>query len=301
MRTQPIATRFGVILLAWTLLVPLAYSTQAKADKPELVTYKKTTDSKGAPVELKLHVFKPKGWTAADQRPAIVFFFGGGWVSGKPQQFYPHCQDLAKRGFVAMSAEYRVRSRHGTTPRACVEDGKSAVSYIRTHAHQLGIDPNRIVSAGGSAGGHVAACTGVLKNPETEDAKERQSPVSSTPNLMVLFNPVISTGKKGYGNNRVKGDPLVLSPLHQAHKGQPPSMIFHGDADKVVTIDSVREFEKKSKALGVECVLVEYEGAKHSFFNHSSFKKPSAGSPDYYKLTTQSMYGFLKKHGYLSD
>jgi len=124
---------------------------------------------------LRAWIFEPAGHSADDRRPAIVFFFGGGWVGGTPKQFYPHCRDLAELGMVAISAEYRIKSKHGTTPMACVEDGKSAVRYLRANANQLGIDPDRIVSGGGSAGGHVAACTGVLEGYEAE-AEDRSAP-----------------------------------------------------------------------------------------------------------------------------
>ena len=77
---------------------------------------------------------------------AIVFFFGGGWVGGTPKQFFPHCTYLASRGMVAISAEYRVKDRHGVTPLECVLDGKSAVRWVRAHASELGIDPTLIAS-----------------------------------------------------------------------------------------------------------------------------------------------------------
>ena len=63
---------------------------------------------------------------------------------------------------VAMTADYRVASRHGTQARHCVADGKSAVRWIRQHAGRLGVDPHRVAAGGGSAGGHGAACTGVI-------------------------------------------------------------------------------------------------------------------------------------------
>ena len=68
--------------------------------------------------------FSQMDTTQKDRKPAMVFFFGGGWVGGTPKQFYPQCEYLADRGMVAISAEYRVRSRHQTTPFECVKDGK---------------------------------------------------------------------------------------------------------------------------------------------------------------------------------
>lgn len=120
---------------------------------PDKSVIYKTVDG----VDLKLHLFYPSDSNRSDKMPAIIFFFGGGWNGGSPSQFYPHCKYFASRGMVAMSAEYRVKSVHGTSPRECVKDGKSAIRWIRQHAAQFGIDPNAIVAGGGSAGG---ACRG---------------------------------------------------------------------------------------------------------------------------------------------
>ena len=104
-------------------------------------------------VELKLHVFEPEGLKASDHRAAIVFFFGGGWTGGDAKQFYQQARAMSDRGMVAFSADYRVKGRNKTTPFECVKDGKSAIRWVREHAAELGVDPERIVAAGGSAGG----------------------------------------------------------------------------------------------------------------------------------------------------
>ena len=294
----------ATVFFALTVLVLLCLPVQAgpaaqavEAPEPQRIVYKTTEDAKGKPVDLHLFVFKPEGWKASDTRPVIVCFFGGGWVSGTPAQFYPHCRDLAAKGMVAISAEYRVESKHGTAPQACVEDGKSAIRYVREHAKELGINPDKIIAAGGSAGGHVAASTGILKGYE---AKGEDQAISSVPNLMVLFNPVIDTSAQtGYGAKKVGDEPLTLSPLHQAHQDAPASLILHGDADTTVNIDSVRRYVKRCEELGVESRLVAYEGATHGFFNHSDFRKPKQGTPDYYAMTMGEVVAFLKKHAYL--
>lgn len=287
-------------LFIWMTAMPVTAAPEAEPTKPELLVYKQAENAKGKAVELHLHIFKPEGWSADDQRPAVVFFFGGGWTGGAPGQFYPHSRELAGLGMVAMSAEYRIKGKHGTTPLACVEDGKSAVRFLRANAKQLGIAPNRIVACGGSAGGHVAACTGVLKG---FDAQAEDKSFSSVPNLMILFNPVIDTSpKNGYGAKKVPGDdPLIISPLHHAHKDQPPSLIFHGDADTTVKIGSIRAFEEKSNELGASCKLVEYEGAGHGFFNHKEFRKIKQGDPNYYELTMREAVQFLVKHKFLAE
>ena len=98
-----------------------------KGFKPdESVEFKKT-----AKEPLKLHFFFPEGFKKNDgkKRPAVVFFFGGGWVGGSPSQFYPFCKHLASKGMVAVSAQYRTKKSHGTSPQECVKDGKSAVRW----------------------------------------------------------------------------------------------------------------------------------------------------------------------------
>jgi len=183
---KPILTAFSLLLLTLGL--------SAKPEPTRSVVYKHASNT-----DLKLFIFEPEGHKSSDKRPAAVFFFGGGWNGGTPSQFYPHCEYLASRGMVAMAADYRVASRQKTSPFECVEDGKSAVRWIRQNACSLGIDPNRLAAGGGSAGGHVAAATGNLPGL---DSKEEDKNVSSKPNALLLFNPIYDNGPKGYGHSR---------------------------------------------------------------------------------------------------
>ena len=136
--------------------------------------------------DLWIYRFAPEDHNPAkDRRPAVVFFFGGGWNGGGVKQFQQHARYLAGRGMVAFLADYRVKSRQGTAPDACVADGKSAIRWVQANSGHLGINPNRITAGGGSAGGHVAACPEVI---DALDEPDEDSSVSSRPNAMVLFN-----------------------------------------------------------------------------------------------------------------
>lgn len=168
---------FGVVLLAATTV------QAAEPQDTKSFVYKKT---KQADLEVIVHF--PADWNESDKRPAVMFFFGGGWTNGKVEQFEPQAIHLANRGLVAARADYRVKSRHDVTPKECVEDAKSAVRWLRANAAKLGVDPNRIVAAGGSAGGHIAACTALTPGL---DAKDEDAKISSQPNALVLFNPVL--------------------------------------------------------------------------------------------------------------
>ncbi|HWB00986.1 MAG TPA: alpha/beta hydrolase, partial [Pirellulales bacterium] len=187
---------------------------------------------------LKLYIFSPTGETAGQQRPAIVFFFGGGWSAGSPNQFAQHCRYLASRGMVAITADYRVATRNNSQVVDSVRDAKSAIRWVREHAAELGVDPERIVAAGGSAGGHLAACTGTVEGFEHEG---ETTAISSKPNAMILFNPVGSLvlleGDKIEPAQQRKLDELSsrfgtearnISPAENVRPGDPPTVIFFG-------------------------------------------------------------------------
>ena len=109
--------------------------------------------------------------------PGIVFFFGGGWISGTPEQFFPHCRYLSERGMVAASAEYRIRDSHGTDPAACVRDGKSALTWLFAHAEEFGIDADQLLAGGGSAGGQVAAASTFLSGFRKRERRGLTAPM----------------------------------------------------------------------------------------------------------------------------
>ncbi|QOV89853.1 alpha/beta hydrolase [Humisphaera borealis] len=253
-----------------------------KLDGAEVQVYKTIGD-----VKLNAYIYKPADWKASDKRPAIVFFFGGGWTSGSPGQFEQHCKHLASRGMMAITADYRVKSRQGVTPVECVNDAKSAVRWARANAEKLGIDPDRIAAGGGSAGGHIAACTGVL---DTFDDAAEDAKISSKPNAMVLYNPALDIALIA---DRLGDVAPKLSPLQHVKAGVAPTIIFHGKADTTVPYASAERFETAMKAAGNACKLVGYEGQIHGFFNYGR------GDGSMYKATLAETDQFLVSLGWL--
>jgi len=229
---------------------------------PRVLVYKKADT-----LNLTLRVFKPAAFDATQKYPAIVFFFGGGWVGGNIGQFQKQAIYLASRGMVAILADYRVQSRHHTTPFEAVADGKSAIRYLRTHAGDLGIDPDRIVAAGGSAGGHVAAATDLTKLDEPIE----NAAVSSRPNALVLFNPVFNNGPGEYGYDRVGTRYTEISPYHNIRKGAAPTLIMLGTKDKLVSVATADAYKVKLTEAGSRCELLLYPEQPHSFFNRGEW------------------------------
>ncbi|MBA4191762.1 MAG: hypothetical protein C0467_27600, partial [Planctomycetaceae bacterium] len=256
---------------------------------PKEVTYKEASGAK-----LQLSVYAPAGAKPGDGRTAIVFFFGGGWSGGTPKQFEPFARHFAGLGCVAICADYRVSSRNKTTPVEAVRDAKSAVRFVREHAREWGADPNRIVAAGGSAGGHLAACTALVPGfLDEKDAKD----ADAAPNAMVLFNPVLDTSAAGFGGAK-RGDELKpISPQHNVRAKLPPVLVIHGTADATVPFKQVEAFAKAMRDAGNVCEVEAFEGRGHGFFNHPDFRK--GAKPDDYEASVKRATKFLEDQKFL--
>lgn len=254
---------------------------------PQTVTYKTIGET-----ALSLHLFQPEGAAPKGGRPAMVFIHGGGWGSGSPELFFPHCRYFAGRGLVAVSVQYRlVTKTSGTTVLDCVQDCLSAVRYLRQHAKELGIDPTCIAVAGDSAGGHLAACVGILRGCDAAGEDKR---ISSAANAMILYNPITdTTGKWGRGMGKELA--LQLSPVHHLRRKLPPTLLMHGDRDTIVDIDDSRTFEAFMRQYRNRCDFLELPGANHAFV------LPNYGTLAQNVQALRTTDTFLASLGYLHD
>ncbi len=267
--------------LTFILWISFAAATETYAQ--ELVMYKQADTT-----QLMMEVYRP---ATDDQEglPALVFFFGGGWIGGSRQQFLPHARYYAEKGVVCFLVDYRVSSRHKTSPFDALKDAKSAIRYIRRHATDWGVDPDKIIASGGSAGGHLAAATALID--EYNDPKDDKT-ISCIPNALVLFNPVIDNGPGGYGYDRIGEAYKAFSPLHNLDKDTPPTILFLGTADKLIPVETAQYYQKVMQKTGARCELRLYDGAGHGFFN---FK-----NREYFEQTISETDEFLQSLGYLT-
>lgn len=231
----------------------------AKLEPTRKVVYKKIGER-----ELRLHIFEPQGWKPTDRRAAFVAVHGGGWTSGEARRMYVYADHYARLGLVGVSVEYRLVTQAKTTsPVDCAKDGRSAVRYLKTHAEELGIDPEKIVVAGGSAGGHVAAGTALFDG--IDDSQDDRD-VSPSPAALVLYYPVIDTSSSGYGNVKCGDRWREISPLHRVRNGAPPTIVFHGTGDTVTPFVGAKAFDNAMEVSGNECELVVHDGGVHGYF-----------------------------------
>ena len=276
-----------LLLGALSLLFTSALLSQARMidgfQPDEVVTYKEIDDTK-----LKLDIFYPENHQKTEAKPAVIFFYAGGWAQGHPSQFHPQCEYLASRGMVAISADYRVTKRDKVTPVECLKDAKSAIRWLRKNSAKFGIDPNRIAAGGGSAGGHLAAATAVIEKFNEEG---EHNSFSCIPSALVLFSAVIDNSEQGFGHRHVKDFWQDFSPAHNLSKNIPPTITFYGKKDKALGLKIPRKFKEDMDTLGCRCDLHHYDGETHGFYN---FGKP------HFKSTLLKTDAFFVSLGYLT-
>lgn len=279
---------FMAVAMAGALGVSAAEKAAPPAPLGEAHVYKKTGGR-----ELRLFVLAPEGPKPEHPRPAIVFFHGGGWIRGSPAQFNEQSRHFAARGLVCVNVEYRLLTDAGKNalPLPCVQDAKSAMRWVRANASRFAIDPKRIASAGGSAGGHLAAFVGMVGG--LDDPQDDLS-VSPRSNAMLLFNPVLHNGpgREGWQHGRVGDRYREFSPFHNASADDPPAIFFLGAEDNLIPVMVARDFEAAMTKAGVRCETRIYEGQPHGFYNADR-------SEEYCRKTLLEADRFLVSLGWL--
>ena len=232
--------------------------------------------------EVKIFCLKPSDFKPGEKRTAVVWIHGGGWTGGSTESFFPHARYFAFRGAVGFCIQYRLVKANGNTVADCLADCKSAIRYIREHAAELGVDPDKIVVMGDSAGGHLASCLGTVDgfDDPTDNLK-----ISAKPNAMVLYNPLSDFTQSNFIKIIIGGAALdkkptpesliptteqtelakKLSPLYNVHKNQPPTLILHGTDDTVILPEQSVQFTDAMKKAGNKCELIMLPNTTHAF------------------------------------
>lgn len=268
-----------------TLLFLLLASASIAADLviPDTVTFTRDIEySNPDNQHLQVNLARPKN--ASGLLPAIVCIHGGGFRAGKRESYDKLCLTLAEHGYAAITVTYRLAPQYKFP--AAVQDCKTAVRWLRAHAAEYQIDPNRIGVTGGSAGGHLAQFLGVtagVKQFEGEGNNDQSSAVSCVVNYYGPSDLTKSYGKSvdaaevlplffgGDLSTKLK-EHIIGSPLYWVTPLAAPTLCVHGTEDPYVAFEQATWIVDKLKAAQVEATLLPIEGAGHGF------KKPEVAA-----------------------
>lgn len=270
------------LLIVSFLFQSLAYSQQVRMDS---VVYKKKDTG-----YLTLKLYYPPSMDEAKKYPGMLFFQGGNWNYGKMEKFEYHAKYFAKRGVVCFLVEYGIKGSKEPKFYDCIADAKSAVRFIKQNAIQFKLDTNKIIAAGGSAGGHLASSLALVEG--YDDPNDNKS-FGSKPSALVLFNPAIDFGPASPPLYAKVGEKYKdISPLHNIKPGAPPTIILNGTADPLIPVEMVEYYKLVMDAVESRCDLILYEGERHGFFNYTR-------SIQNYKETVLEVDRFLKSLGFI--
>ena len=252
---------------------------------------------------LTLDIYRPE--KSSSPNPAIVMFFGGGWQNGRPGIFASLAQGMAPRGYACIVPEYRLS---GEKPfPAAVHDSKAAIRWTRRNAKRFNIDPHRIASMGGSAGGHLAgflAATNGIKRFEGKGdnrtySSEVQAAIVMCGPMSLLLPHIVERVEKAAG--KPEGDAIIdfmggalpgqktgiyieASPLTHVNKKTPPMLFIDGEFDRPKT--RYKEFWTKMDQYNIPHEFVMMPKAPHPFW----------GMKEWFVPTLDAVDNFLKKH-----
>ena len=268
--------RLSAAFLLLLALAPIA-SAQKPPAVPDDVTYEsgiEYTNPDGQ--HLQLNMARPKAGDGPF--PTVICIHGGGFRAGSREGYNGLCIKLAQHGYVAMTVSYRLAPKFQFP--AAIHDTKAAVRWARANAAKYKIDPDRIGTTGGSAGGHLAQFLAVTSDVKEFEGDGGNPTFSSKVTCVVnVYGP--SDFTKSYGKSVDAAEVLPLwlggnldtarakhikaSPLNWVTPNAAPTLCIHGTEDKYVAHEQAVWMIDRLKACGVEAELLTLEGAGHGF------------------------------------
>jgi len=227
--------------------------------------------------EMHLDLFQPKH---GRRFPAVILVHGGAWITGNHTMENPFAMEMAKRGFVAATIEYRL-SNEAKYP-AAIHDLKASIRWLRANATRLDIDPNRIAAVGASAGGHLVALLGATNGlPKFEGDGGNPGTSSIVQSVVDIDGPAtfidpgnIEKEKKGpYDTNtRLIGGTYAekpevwreASPITHVYRQSAPVLFINSSGDR--PFQQREEMSAKLKALGIASEIIVIPDSPHPFW-----------------------------------
>ena len=270
-------TRRGFVKATGGLAITSALGTIAVAaqgqapDTGNLRVEKDIVFGKGGTIDLTLDVYQPPAGVTS-KRMAIVHLFGGGFSGGNKNAGYiiNDAKALGARGYTSLSANYRLTTQ-GSWP-AQIHDVKAAIRWARANATRLGVEPNRIVVAGYSAGGMLALLAAGTNGKKEFEGDGGNAGVSSDVNACIgvyaLATAQSATSLFAQGQATPENI-AAASPGSYINDKFAPTIFIHGVKDSAVPVQSSIDFYTKLNAAGVPSTLTLIQGADHAFDNNA--------------------------------
>jgi len=265
------------------------------ADPPSTITVDKdVVYMKAGDKPLKMDIAKPK--SGEGPFPAVICIHGGGWRGGDKTQMNNSIYALAQQGYVAATIQYRLVPEARFPSQ--IQEARAAVQYVRAHAKELNVDPDRIGVIGGSAGAHLALLIGTTGDKEFEPVGDNPT-VSTKVNVVVslagptdltpefpapaqkMVDDLLNKPKKDKSEDYAKA-----SPLHYVTPGDAPILMVHGTKDELVPYDQTTKLLDACKKAGVEAELFTIKDGGHG----------GGGDPKEWAAAIVKSAEFLSKH-----
>jgi len=259
------------------LSLPLWSQSNANYQRVEDVIYRRKFGT-----ALTLDVFQPEKPNGC----AILFMVSGGFFSSHEAINPKSYQPFLDRGYTVFAVV------HGSQPKftipEIVQDIHRAVRFVRHHAAKYGVNPEKFGITGGSAGGHLSLTLGTQGGPGTADAKDPIDRESSAVQAVACFFPptdflnygqpdedavgvgILKDFKPAFGSrsDTPEGRQQLgreISPIYFVSSNLPPTLIIHGNADKLVPIQQAETFVKRAQEAGATARLLVKEGKAHGW------------------------------------
>lgn len=218
-------------------------------------------------IPLCFDLFRPD---TEDPVPLVLCVHGGGWITGDKTDMRPEASWLVEHGYAAACPAYRLAPLHPYP--AAVIDVHACVGHLNTQAEKYGLLPDRVAAWGISAGGHLASMLGAHV-PGRPDGRPAVQAVVDVCGLADLTRPREQHHEVSFGfldqflGVTYEGNEALFaeaSPVHAVRADAPPFLIFHGDADDIVTVEQSDALASRLQALGVPVRYHRLPGERHA-------------------------------------
>jgi acetyl esterase/lipase len=230
---------------------------------------------RGGDVDLRLDIYHPTG---PSKRTAVVQLHGGGFTRGAKENIAANCRAFAERGYTSLASQYRLAPDHRWP--AQIHDVKAAVRWARVNAERLGVEPDRIVLAGYSAGAMAALVAAGSNGVSALEGDGGNEGVSSGVAACIAYYSSAQRRRPASGDDALMGPDATEADYEQAStityaSTAVPTIFFHSTGDTTIPFEASTKLFEAYRAGGAPVEMHIFDGLSHVFDRHSEFLSPT--------------------------